>query len=418
MFAQAQPQLQPAAFTQTGFGTQAFNFGSPFGGPRDFVIVDTGSEELTAQIMAFAHQESATHFEVTVVLPCSAVSAMIAGLFKRSCDRAVFPSVTVGVCSSANNSMGDESAPVFQFREGTPVRTLDFRGCRFEQCDLSLRNGPQIAAPSAPQPFSFGNANASPFANAPLLNTVTLKFVAATLVLSEAQTKREARWMPNLARSPARHDLPYFPGVSLVRSFDRNLSFAVPWNMFAMSFNKRTYWLYPRRTRLLFRTLLMIRKYRDHAGLGRLDMNVVRIIFDLIATPRPLWLPLAEQEVVLGDTQERYRMMLADESSSAEVRFTFGSSSVKTVPESGTVGSLFVTQNAGGGFAKWPSAATAAAVQAQPTAGGFNFGGAANHAGPGLAFNRTTEEPEWTAAEKEALREAMEKPIPSDDDDM
>jgi hypothetical protein len=260
---------------------------------------------------------------------------------------------------------------------------MDFRSCRFEQCDVSLRSAiPMSNTAPQPSPFTFGgNTNNTNGAIPAFPNTLTLKFVAATLVLSEALTKREARWMPDLARSPTRRDLPYFPGVSLVRSFDRNLSFSIPWNMFSMSFNKRTYWLYPRRVRLLFRTLLMIRKYRDQTGLGRLDMNVMRMIFDLIATPRPLWLPLPDQETMVVETQKQFVLMQAEEPSD-EPRFTFGTAN----PFGTKPGFTF-----GGGSGVAPGLGAAQSSHffgGQPAVqqgGGFNFGGA-QPAQPAAAF--------------------------------
>ncbi len=207
----------------------------------------------------------------------------------------------------------------------------------------------------------------------------------------------------------------------------------------------------------------MIRKFRNHTGLGRLDMNVVRNIFDLIATPRPLLLPTPVHEQLIADERARFKEMLAE--GDTKPRFTFGSVPYRTLGIEVTQPKLpfgFSFGAATPAVAAQPQfgqPAIAFGQPAQPAGGLFGQGAAQPAFGGGVAaggvfrFNNTAPaaapnvvaaatpavtpavpamtnavttaaaavpNPETTISPRtqEAIQEAMTAPIPADDDDL
>jgi hypothetical protein len=115
-------------------------------------------------------------------------------------------------------------------------------------------------------------------------------------------------------------------------------------------------------------------------------MNVVRIIFDLIATPRPLWLPLAEHETMLAEGQQWHKMLQAEEPQQ-DPAFSFATFAPRKSPFT------FGGGPAVPGFGFGPKQPAQPAQQA----GGFTFG-AAQPAQGQPAFTFGTGGPQVTQA--------------------
>lgn len=257
------------------------------------VRFDDGSKTLVVGLQNFV-VEDANPFTITLVLPINATSLLVAGMFKKA-EKAVLASVTIGYFTSTTSSLSDDM-PTHSLSSSkpTPTRTIEFRNARFESCEINARS--QNAFVSQPTP-TFG---ASPFGPQPpsslpsVSNSIQLKFSGSTIVQSELASLRDVRLNSDVFTLTNRPNLPCFPGTTLIRSLGQNIHFAFSWNWFDMHFSAKTYWLYERKDRLIFRTLLMIRRFRNTA-LSHIDMNVLKIIFDLVATPVPVLLHSPDQ---------------------------------------------------------------------------------------------------------------------------
>lgn len=82
------------------------------------------------------------------------------------------------------------------------------------------------------------------------------------MLLSEVTTCKEIRMNPDAFSNAQKPWLPCFPGTTLIRSLNQNVQIAMTWNWFDMRFSNKMYWLYERRDRLIFKTILMIRKVK------------------------------------------------------------------------------------------------------------------------------------------------------------
>jgi hypothetical protein len=191
-----------------------------------FAEIECGSEVITLPFVSFSQTTTETGFELILTVTAGCPGLLLAGYFRRTGERAVLPSVSLSISTSASN----DDSPMVMFKDISPQRCVEFRSCRFEQCDVGLKAG--IPATTSPGGFSFGGTPAfgqpaqstTPPAQA---NQIVFKFSAATLIVSEALSRRDAKLMPALGMHPTRPDLPNFPGVSLIRSFERNLHFTV-----------------------------------------------------------------------------------------------------------------------------------------------------------------------------------------------
>ncbi len=205
-----------------------FGTGNTFGSvptPMQIAEFECGSEVISLPFLSFSQSTTETGFELILTVAAGCPGLLIAGYFRRTGERAVLPSIFLSMSTSASN----DDSPLVMFKDISPQRSVEFRTCRFEQCDVGLKSGPALPAPSTGFNFgtpAFGQQAVTPVPPA-LANQIVFKFSAATLIVSEALSRRDARSMPNLAQHPTRPDLPNFPGVSLIRSFERNLQFTV-----------------------------------------------------------------------------------------------------------------------------------------------------------------------------------------------
>jgi hypothetical protein len=298
-----------------------------------FIRFDDGSVAAARTVASFniysvEEVNNASQFCLTVVLPLNASSLAISGMYKRSNEKHTFRSITLGFYVSVrrvsfflrllfsllllfffflqlgNNSSSEEmpthvfsSPPGQQITKPTPTRSIEFRNCKFESCEMSVKSATAVTTNTAaqtPTPFSFGAAPAptNPWQPSNMANTIVLRFSSSTALFSDLVTCKEWRLNSELYSNP-RPALPVFPGTTLVRSLNHNLQFAINWNWFDLRYSNKNYWLYERKDRLIFRTILLIRKFRSTA-LTFIDMNVIKIIFDLIAVPMPLMLTAVE----------------------------------------------------------------------------------------------------------------------------
>ena len=108
--------------------------------------------------------------------------------------------------------------------------------------------------------------------------------------------------------------LPLIPGVTTIES--HGAIKAVQWNAAAViSWTPQNHWLYPRSLRLAFYTLILIRRFSNSA-LSMLDINIVKKIFGLIASPEnsgvmPI-LIASEQTDIVVKQREMYVKLLED----------------------------------------------------------------------------------------------------------
>lgn len=196
----------------------------------------------------------------------------------------------------------------------------------------------------SPNPFQSGNQTTA----AGPANSVVLRFASSVGLFSDLVTCKELRMNLDSFFHPVNPALPVFPGVTLVRSLNQNLQFAISWNWFEMRYSPKNYWLYERKDRLIFKTILLIRKFRSTA-LTFIDMNVIRLIFDLIAVPLPLMLVAAEHARSLQVARGNFRRLEEEVGPRADVDLsnltyslsTLGSSFVPKVLPLDTLPSTF-----------------------------------------------------------------------------